>query len=454
MKDTSLSNKTTAMRNNGIQFRKALTLGVVIFVVIEALDYGLSGQLNTRAEYVRDLVYSLVYTILIYMSNVMTFRMVARLSKDRFSAVSIIGGVLASVAVSMTIVFVVRSVEAVVIRKMGYGDFLAREELGNYLLFLVITVIVTLSVYAIHLYKAYQENRVQEQKIIAGTASAQLESLKSQIDPHFLFNSLNVLSSLIEENPSMAQKFTTSLSKVYRYVLDQRNKELVSVAEELAFARTYMNLLKMRFENSISFELPDDAVHPEGKVVPLSLQLLLENAVKHNVASELRPLHIRIYAEADELVVENVLQTKDVLSERKGVGLHNIVDRYGILTDRRVRVEQTPSHFTVRIPILTQLTFSAMSENFDDDTSYYRAKKWVDELKGFYGNVISYGIVIPCLIYINLTFVPEFHWFWFPMGGWGMGLLLHAVGVFGYGARWEERKIRQLLEKEQVRTWK
>src|SRR5690606_34737643 len=98
-------------------------------------------------------------------------------------------------------------------------------------------------------------------------------------DPHFLFNSLNVLTSLIDENPEQAQKFTTSLSKVYRYVLEQKNKELVSVEEELEFAKTFIGLLKMRFENGIHFEIPETTSNPEAKIIPLSLQLLLENAV-------------------------------------------------------------------------------------------------------------------------------------------------------------------------------
>src|SRR5690606_27500451 len=131
----------------------------------------------------------------------------------------------------------------------------------------------------------YQQNKVKEQKVIAGTANARFDALKNQLDPHFLFNSLNVLTSLIEENPENAQRFTTALSKVYRYVLEQKNKDLVSVDEELDFARTYMSLLKMRFEDSIVFTIPDKASDPESKVVPLSLQLLLENAVKHNMVT-------------------------------------------------------------------------------------------------------------------------------------------------------------------------
>src|SRR5690606_2120763 len=141
-------------------------------------------------------------------------------------------------------------------------------------------------------------------RVIAGTASAQFESLKNQIDPHFLFNSLNVLSSLIEENPENAQRFTTSLSKIYRYVLEQKNKEYVTLQEELNFASTYMKLLKMRFENSLEYKLPEGPIDPDAKVVPLALQLLLENTVKHNVVSEKNPLRIEIRVEGDYLVIE------------------------------------------------------------------------------------------------------------------------------------------------------
>jgi hypothetical protein len=333
---------------------------------------------------------------------------------------------------------------------------LANEKPSNYLAAIIITFFVTLSVHAISFYKAYNENKVKEQKIIAGTANAKFESLKNQIDPHFLFNSLNVLSSLIEENPENAQRFTTALSKIYRYVLEQKDKELVSVAEELAFAKTYMNLLKMRFENSLFYELPATDISPEAKVVPLSLQLLLENTVKHNVVSEQRPLHIRIYVEGEYLAVENDYQKKEVLQDRKGVGLQNIIDRYRIITKRNVLVSQNEKIFTVKIPILTkQISIMETTVNYNVNSTYFKAKKRVEELKGFYGDLISYCIIIPILIYINLTYMPQFQWFWFTAVGWGVGLIMHGLKVFGYSSNWEERKIQEILRKEdRTQTWK
>ena len=265
------------------------------------------------------------------------------------------------------------------------------------------------------------------------------------------------MSSLIEENPDNAQKFTTSLSKIYRYVLEQKDKELVSVEEELAFAKTYMNLLKMRFENSITFDLPTDFNNPDAKVVPLSLQLLLENTIKHNVVSEQKPLHIKVFVQDNHLVVQNDLQIKEVLGDRKGVGLQNIISRYAILTARKVSIIQSTTQFSVYLPILTkQINIMETTSNFSENTSYSRAKEQVEKIKGFYGNLTSYCIVIPILIFINLYTDSRHLWFYWPALGWGIGLIFHGLGVFGLTSNWEERKIQELLnkKKEQKNTWK
>jgi hypothetical protein len=191
-------------------------------------------------------------------------------------------------------------------------------------------------------------------------------------------------------------------------------------------------------------------------VVPLSLQLLLENTVKHNVVSEQKPLYIRIFIDGDYLAIQNDFQKKEVIQNRQGVGLQNIVDRYGIITSRKVLIEQNEQTFTVRIPILTkQISLMETTSNYSENNAYYRAKKRVEQLRGFYGNLISYCCIIPMLIFINLTVTPGFHWFWFSTVGWGFGLLMHALQTFGYGTNWEERKIQELLRKEDKKqSWK
>ncbi|RYJ51541.1 histidine kinase [Flavobacterium petrolei] len=438
------------------ELQRAIKLTLIIFAVIQLVNVIMGSEIYFGKRLLVNFLFTMMYTFSLYAANMFLFWKLDSYFEDKFSVKRLTLGFIGSFLVSLLVIFLMHVFEVVVYNKNSFDYFLANEKPSSYLGSIIITFFVTLSIYTISFYKAYNENKVKEQKIIAGTANAKFESLKNQIDPHFLFNSLNVLSSLIEENPENAQRFTTSLSKIYRYVLEQKDKELVSVDEELAFAKTYMNLLKMRFENSLFYELPTTTISAEAKVVPLSLQLLLENTVKHNVVSEQRPLHIRIYVEGDYLAVQNDYQKKEVLQERQGVGLQNIINRYGIITNRKVLIAQNEQTFTVKIPILTkQITVMETTLNTNENTAYYRAKKRVDELKGFYANLISYCCVIPFLIYINLTFSPHFQWFWFSAAGWGFGLTMHAFKVFGYSSNWEERKIQEILRKDQQKqTWK
>ena len=306
-------------------------------------------------------------------------------------------------------------------------------------------------------WKNSTKKEVVEQKLIAKSANAQFESLKNQLDPHFLFNSLNVLDSLIEENPIQAQRFTNSMSKIYRYVLEQKDKELVSVEEEIDFAKTYCELLKTRFEDAVTFDFNISEEDKKGFVVPLSLQLLLENSIKHNFATSSKPLNIKIFTEKGNLIIENNLQTRELPNTSTGVGLANIVSRYNLLTERNVFVEKSEAFFRVKLPILTEkLNPMNPYTPSQEQLAYEKAAKRVEELKGFYGNLISYCIFIPFLIFINLKTAPNYHWFWWPLLGWGIGVISHGIKTFGIGTDWEERQIKKYMEKEEenAKKWK
>ncbi|MEO8235857.1 MAG: histidine kinase [Flavobacterium sp.] len=431
-----------------------ISLSIIAFAIILIVNviFGYKIQFNSQLFLIFG--YSVLYTFTLGISNSYFFEYLNQFfNKNRFTTKGIIVGFLGSILISLIIIFLLHFFEEVIVNGQNFLEFLKNQKIKNYFISTLITFIIILGIHAFYFYKSYQENRVKEQKVIAGTANAKFESLKNQIDPHFLFNSLNVLSSLIEENPDNAQRFTTSLSKVYRYVLEQKDKDLVSVEEELSFAKTYMNLLKMRFENSLTYELPTENINSEAKVVPLSLQLLLENTVKHNVVSEQKPLHIKIFIDKDYLVIQNNFQKKEVLQDRQGVGLQNIINRYGIISKRKVLIEQNEKTFSVKIPILTkQVSVMETTANYTENNAYYRAKKRVEELKGFYGNLISYCCVIPILVFVNLRYSPEFQWFWFSAAGWGFGLTMHAFKVFGYSSKWEERKIKEILNKNNKTT--
>ena len=300
-------------------------------------------------------------------------------------------------------------------------------------------------------WKSAMTQESTKQEIVAKTETAKFESLKNQLDPHFLFNSLNVLTSLIGENPQQAERFTTKLSKVYRYVLEQRNKDLVPIEEELKFAKTYMELLGMRFEEAVQFNIPDTISNNELKIVPLSLQLLLENAVKHNVVSTSKPLTINIYEEDNYLIIENNINPKEAIGKSTKVGLQNIADRYGLITQKGVKIENNNKTFKVSLPLLYKMNNSMYTDDLEN-SNYVKAVERVEKLKEFYQNLASYCLVIPFLIFINLKFSPGFHWFWFPIFGWGMGLTFHFLEVNNYniflGKNWEDRKIKEMMDNE------
>lgn len=364
-------------------------------------------------------------------------------------------GIVGTIIINFILVYLCNFLNFVVIQKVATSSefFSERYNTSNWFMInfaLMISAFLHAKGFMDELKKTTRKE-VVEQKIIAKSANAQFESLKNQLDPHFLFNSLNVLSALIDENQTQAQKFTLSMSKIYRYVLDQKDKELVSVADELDFAKTYSQLLETRFEDSVHFDFNISEATQKLYVVPLSLQLLLENCIKHNYATTSRPLSIKIYQEGDFLCIENNLQMREQLRDREGIGLSNIVQRYALLTKQNVFIEKSEDYFKVKIPLLTEFLKSKKMNIINpsqNNLAYEKAAKRVKELKGFYGNLISYCIVIPFLAVINLVTSPKELWFYWPMLGWGIGIVAHAMNVFAIGKAWEDRKIKEIMEKE------
>lgn len=440
-------------------FFKGLIISLSIAAVFIFIEIVSGRKIELDQQFGIELLYYISYGVtLTYLHDSFFNYMNHRVKwSSKMMKFRIVLGVLGSVVITVVGVFFIRMALGMLVEGENFQTFLANQQLPHYVFTVFVALVIALIFHTIYFYKKAQETKVKEQKIIAGTASAKFESLKNQIDPHFLFNSLNVLSSLIEENPDNAQKFTSSLSKIYRYVLEQKDKDLVNVDEELAFAKTYMKLLKMRFENSVFYEVPEKSMNPEAKVVPLSLQLLLENTVKHNIASEKKPLYIRIYEENDYLIIENDYQKKEVLQDRKGVGLQNIINRYSIITNRKVKIEQTETVFKVSIPMLTKQIAIMETNNSTEQSIYLKAQKKVEDIKGFYGNLSTYIIVISGLAILNLVTSSAHLWFLYPAIGWGIGVVIHGMSVFNYmpflGSNWEERKIQELMNKDKADKW-
>lgn len=203
---------------------------------------------------------------------------------------------------------------------------------------------------AILFFKNWKEAAVQQEKLKREQLALQYETLKSQVNPHFLFNNLNALTSLINSNPDKAIDFVKKLSEVYRYVLDQKDHELVALETELKFLESFIYLQKIRFETNLDVKID---VNPKNfKVIPLSVQMLVENAIKHNEISDRNPLSIRIYSTDDDyLYVENALQKK-AGSEGNGTGIENIKERYEFFTNKKVIISEDGGKFLVGLPLL------------------------------------------------------------------------------------------------------
>ena len=307
-------------------------IGAITFVIGNLIYKG-NLEFDTTKDMLINFSFFQLYSFVLGYSNMYFFGYLEKRTWEKGDgAKRILVGVVGSFLLSMTGLFVLRLLTVVLYDGKTLEYFFENESIENYTFGIWITATMVITFHFIYFYTAYQKKKVKESQIVAKTESAKFESLKNQLDPHFLFNSLNVLTSLIDENPKQAEKFTTKLSKVYRYVLEHKDKDLIPLEDELRFAKSYMELLKMRFEDGVSFAIPETVSNPELKIVPLSLQLLLENSVKHNVITSANPLEIKIYESDGFLVVENNINIKKSIEKSTKVGLKNINQRYSLIT--------------------------------------------------------------------------------------------------------------------------
>lgn len=202
-------------------------------------------------------------------------------------------------------------------------------------------------------FREYRRQWTEAEELRRTNAQAQMQLIKSQINPHFLFNNLNVLSGMvIKDNPD-ANKFIEEFSKVYRYVLNNQDKELVELRSELEFIHPYLFLLNKRFDKGLTVDIHIPDHYKTWHVVPAALQMLIENAIKHNVVSRNKPLHIDIHANGDQtLVVKNNLQPRTMSEPSTRIGLQNIMKRYELISGRSVIIRKTEEIFEVTLPLL------------------------------------------------------------------------------------------------------
>jgi hypothetical protein len=223
------------------------------------------------------------------------------------------------------------------------------EDVGMNLLY---SLIIIFFLELIHYFRNWTNAITESAALKQKNVETQLEALKSQVNPHFLFNSLNSLSSLIQSNPPLAVNFVHKLSDVYRYLLQSNEKNLISLKEELTFLHAYLHLLQTRFGTALQYTI-DINVDPEDYLIPpLTLQLLVENAVKHNIVSVDQPLVLEVYTINEKLVVKNNLQKRKSPIVSHHIGLVNLFSRYQLITTAELEISETDDAFIVTLPLI------------------------------------------------------------------------------------------------------
>lgn len=220
------------------------------------------------------------------------------------------------------------------------------------LLFQVLILVYVFTLFTgIEFFKMWKQGLLKQEALQRKAVELQLEAIKNQVNPHFLFNSLNSLSSLVYIDQDQAVEFIEKLSNIYRYVLEQKNKKTIEWKYEKQFLENYLQLMKVRFADNLNYEIhvnEDDIF----KVVPLAAQILIENAIKHNSISDEKPLYIELYREEGYLVIRNNLQPKKILEISHNIGLENINSQYELLTKKSVIKSDEDGFFTVKLPVI------------------------------------------------------------------------------------------------------
>lgn len=231
------------------------------------------------------------------------------------------------------------------------------EETRGAIQWITISILIALMIMGINigiqLITNWRNESIRTAELNQVVLETELQSLKLQIDPHFVFNNLSVLSELILDNQKLGYEYAENFSKIYRYMIINSKKDIISLAEELKFLEAYIFLIKHRFGEGVCFEININPAKKELKLPPLTLQLLVENALKHNKTNKKKPLCVRVYTnDSNELIIQNVINPIDSVTNSSGIGIANIIRRYSILSTQQPQIINNGQLFTVILPLL------------------------------------------------------------------------------------------------------
>lgn len=296
---------------------------------------------------INQLVSNFILALVLYAINFYNYAKIETTTSKRI-ILSII------ISILITIVFCIISINIDFYLRMlqGYhvGGPKAKELIRSAITRDTIVLLTTsLSSILIYFIDKQERSKIEKEILIAENLRSQYNALTAQLNPHFLFNSLNTLKALIKLNPEKAQEYTQQLSDIFRYTT--KNKEVITVEEEIEFSQTYGNMMLMRYENNLNIVYNIDSVHLPKQILPFSIQTLIENAIKHNTISMRKPLTIEIFSdEAGKIVVRNLKSPKRDLGASNGLGLKNLNDRYKYQFKQEIEILNSQEYFEVKIP--------------------------------------------------------------------------------------------------------
>jgi sensor histidine kinase YesM len=299
---------------------------------------------NAYEAIINSLV-TFLFAVFIWYYNILTLP--AYSSRDVANGFSIVR-LVKSLLFGIAVMFILACVQQFLLSHLDFGPVMLMIEVRGILVNLTFYLFLHL------LYQNYQNQKVgiELEQTKTDNLGAQYELLKQQVNPHFLFNSLNTLKYMVESNDTHTVDFILKLSDFYRFTLESRKLNLIRLAEELEIIDAYMFLLKARFEEGIDLSITIDRRYYESLIPPFTLQLLIENCIKHNVVSLEHPLEIRIYSAGDFIVVENGIQLKRTPEASTGMGLENINQRYIHLLNKKIEIRPDEKTFSIKLPVI------------------------------------------------------------------------------------------------------
>ncbi|MCD4731672.1 MAG: histidine kinase [Bacteroidales bacterium] len=341
------------LKNKWIRWGSILFLGILfrfLLDVIYSLIYRNYSLLQSFDKYLFTIVITFLFLESIYRVNKILDKKIKWEIKPykRF----IIQWAL-TLAISLLFAIVIRWIVVLIFISFTYVNLL--DEIILIIFVLLITTTATVVDLSIFLLEKWRFSFAELERFKKQNAEFQFESLRAQVNPHFLFNSLNTLSSLIFLDQKKAESFVRELSDVYRYILENKDRELVTLKKELDILKSYVYLILLRFEQNLSVSIDVEKNKDNLLIVPLSLQMLVENATKHNIISKKKPLKVKIYSEDNYIVVSNILQKKEITNYSSKLGLENIKSRYGFMTDNKVEIIESSDEFIVKVPLIKSI---------------------------------------------------------------------------------------------------